>query len=55
MWWLHIKFVVSVVLLSVVLLCMYPLAKLTGKDSLLVTWKEVKSAYLDMRDNIYFK
>jgi hypothetical protein len=54
MWWLHIKFTLAVVLFTVVLVLMYPLAKITKRYNP-VTFKELKDSYVSLRDDVYFR
>ena len=55
MWWLHIKFTLAAVLLTIVLLAMYPLAYLADRKSCVWTYREVKDGFASLRDDIYFR
>jgi hypothetical protein len=55
MWWLHIKFTLAVVLFTVVLVAMYPLALLADRKSSIPTVKEIRDGYVSLRDDVYFR
>lgn len=54
MWWLHIKFTLAVVLLTLLLVLRFPLAKITKRYSP-VSIDELKEVYSGLRDDIYFR
>jgi len=55
MWWLHIKFTLAAVLLTIVLVAMYPLAYLADRKSSVPTVKEIKDGFANLRHDIYFR
>lgn len=55
MWWLHIKFTLAVVLFTIIVVAMYPLAFLTDRKSSIYTIKEIKDDFASLRDDIYFR
>lgn len=53
MWWLHIKFTLAVVLLTLMLVLMFALAKTTKREVL--SFDELKDSYASLKDDIYFR
>lgn len=53
MWIKHLKFTLAVVLYTLILPQVYCLGKLNGRHQS-VPFSEIKSAYLEIRDDIYF-
>jgi len=54
MWWLHIKFTLAVLLLTLILVLMYPLAKITKRYNP-ASFDELKEAYSGLRNDVYFR
>jgi hypothetical protein len=54
MWWLHTKFTIAVVLITLVLVLTLPLSKITKRYNP-VTFKELKDSYASLRDDVYFR